>query len=392
MSFDARSILDVLVGGGRQPQRQQGGDLEAISEIFRQFTAGQGSASTDEREGTAPRGRMPGRRDVEEEPEQEPTPRGSMSSRGRGEEAAGDAGPPGGGGLEDILRNVLGGGAAPGGGGGLSDILGKLQEQMGRGRGGLTDILGQVLGQATSGVREGAGRFDEATGASQYARNAVGQSTGRSPEELLAQLRELIANNQLGAGAALGGLGALILGTGTGRSLAASAVKLGGLALIGGLAYKAYQNYQQGQPMLGGGPTQQQQLLAAPEGSGFEPGAVTHDQATTLIRAMIAAAAADGRIDAQERQKILGGLQQGGLDAAAQQFLANEIRNPATVDDLAEAVSSKEEAVQIYTAARITIADDDVDEHEFLVDLAERLGIDEALATHIEAAARSAAG
>ena len=70
---------------------------------------------------------------------------------------------------------------------------------------------------------------------------------------MLAQLKELIANNQLGAGAALGGLGTLVLGTGTGRSLAGSAIKLGGLALIGGLAYKAYQNYQQGQPAADGG-------------------------------------------------------------------------------------------------------------------------------------------
>ena len=258
----------------------------------------------------------------------------------------------------------------------MGDILGKLGQQAG-GSGGIADILKQVLGQATSGVKEGAGRIDDATGASRYARDAVGQATGRSPDDMLAQLKELIANNPLGAGAALGGLGALVLGTGTGRSLAGSAIKLGGLALIGGLAYKAYQNYQQGQPPLTGATAPQQQaLLAAPEGSGFEPAAVTNDQATLLIRAMIAAAAADGRIDAQEQKKILGGLQQAGLDGAAQQFLAREIANPATVDDLAAAVSSQEEAVQVYTAARVAVDPDEEEEHEFLAALAERLGID----------------
>ena len=159
--------------------------------------------------------------------------------RGAGREAQG-------GGLDDLLRSVLGGQ-----GGGLGDILGKLGQQAG-GSGGIADILKQVLGQATSGVKEGAGRIDDATGASRYARDAVGQATGRSPEDVLAQLKELVASNQLGSGAALGGLGALVLGTGTGRSLAGSAIKLGGLALIGGLAYKAYQNYQQGQPLLTG--------------------------------------------------------------------------------------------------------------------------------------------
>ena len=122
-----------------------------------------------------------------------------------------------------------------------------------------------MLGQATSGVREGAGRLDEATGASGRARDAIGQATGQSPEELIAKLKDLIANNKLGAGAALGGLGALILGTGAGRALAGSAVRLGGLALIGGLAYKAYQNYQQGLPPLTGAkPPSQQGLVAAP--------------------------------------------------------------------------------------------------------------------------------
>jgi uncharacterized membrane protein YebE (DUF533 family) len=282
--------------------------------------------------------------------------------------------------MDDMLRN-----ATANQPGGLSDVLAKLQQQGGS----FADILGRVLGQATSGVREGASRIDEATGASRYARDALSEATGRTPEELMAQLKQLLANNQLGAGAALGGLGALILGTGAGRSLAGSAVKLGSLALIGGLAYKAYQNYQQDRPLLTGGQSQQQALLAAPEGSGFEPDAVTNESAALLVRAMIAAAAADGRIDEREQQKILGGLKQAGLADAAEQFLAREIKNPATVDDLANAVSSPAEGVQVYTAARIAVEPDTNEEHEFLAALAERLGIDEGLAAHIDAAARS---
>jgi len=280
-----------------------------------------------------------------------------------------------------MLREVL-----SGKGGGLGDILGKLQQQ----GGGLGDILGQVLGQATSGMREGAGRVDDATGASRFTRESLQQATGRSPDELIAQIKDLIANNQLATGAALGGLGALVLGTGTGRSLAGSAAKLGSLALIGGLAYKAYQSYQQGQPVPAGRGAQTQALLAPPAGSGFEAGAVSNDHAMLLIRAMIAAAAADGRIDDKEQQKILGGLKQAGLNAAAQQFLTREINNPATIDQLAEAVTSKEEAVQVYTAARITVDPDVDEEHEFLAELAAALDIDDDLAARVDAAARSA--
>jgi uncharacterized membrane protein YebE (DUF533 family) len=344
--FDPKSILDALMRGGAQPASQQGD----LADLLRQLSSGgQGAERAKQGDQDLSRG----------EDVSEPQSRGS---------------------LDDMLRNAMGSQA-----GGLSDVLAKLQQQGGS----FADILGQVLGQATSGVREGANRIDEATGASRYARNAVSQATGRTPEEMLAQLKQLLANNQLGAGAVLGGLGALVLGTGAGRSLAGSAAKLGSLALIGGLAYKAYQNYQQGRPLLTGGPSQQQALLAAPEGSGYEPDAVTNESAALLVRAMIAAAAADGRIDEKEQQKILSGLRQAGLAGAAEQFLAREINNPASVDELANAVSSPAEGVQVYTAARIAVEPDTKEEHEFLVGLAERLGIDENLAAHIDAAARS---
>ena len=106
---------------------------------------------------------------------------------------------------------------------------------------------------------------------------------------------------------------------------------------------------------------------------------------------MIAAAAADGRIDDQERQKILGGLGQAGLNAAAQEFLTNEINNPATVEDLAADISSQQDAVQVYTAARVAINLDSNEEHEFLSRLAQALGIDDDLAAQVDAAARGTA-
>jgi uncharacterized membrane protein YebE (DUF533 family) len=297
------------------------------------------------------------------------------------------------GGIEDLLRQMVpgaGGGSAPApqgsGAGGLGEILGKLQQQGGHGAGGIADILKQVLGQATQGVQEGAGRINDATGIGNRARDAVGQATGKSPDELMAQLKDLIASNQLGAGAALGGLGALVLGTRTGRSAAATAAKLGALALIGGLAYKAYQNYASGKPVIGGNFTPE----LAPQGSGFEPNAITNESAALYIRAMIGAAAADGRIDAAEQQKIMGGLKQAGLDAGAEEFLANELNNPASAADLAGAVRTQEEAVQVYTAARLAIEPDTHGEAQFLAELASHLGIDRNLAGHIEAAARSA--
>ena len=106
---------------------------------------------------------------------------------------------------------------------------------------------------------------------------------------------------------------------------------------------------------------------------------------------MIAAAAADGRIDNAEQAKIIGGLKQAGVDAEAEEFLANELNNPASVEDLAGAVTSPEEAVQLYTAARMAVEPDTRGEQQFLGALAGALGIDTKLAAHIDATTRSAA-
>lgn len=297
--------------------------------------------------------------------------------------------------LDDLFRNMLpGGGGAQGGqaeGGGLGDLLGKLKDQLGNaapgasgGGGGIADILGQVLGQATSGAKEGASRIGEATGAREMLEKMSG---GRSADDLMNQLKDLIGNNQLGAGAALGGLGALVLGTKTGRSAAVTAAKLGALALIGGLAYRAYQNYSEGKPLIA---DRNFVPSEAPSGSGFEPQATTNEQAALYIRAMIGAAAADGRIDANEQQKILGSLSQVGLSADAEEFLARELNSPATAESLAGDVKTGHEAVQVYTAARIAVDPDTRGEQMFLAELAQRLGIDDQLKGHIDMAATQA--
>jgi uncharacterized membrane protein YebE (DUF533 family) len=406
--FDAKSLFDMLIKGAGQAPQSQGAAGGGLGDLLGQLGAAMGQQQS--RPGAGPAAGGGGLGDLLGQ-------LGAAMGQQQGRPGVGPQG--GGGGLGDILGQIGGamgqqsarpgmappaGGQPTQGGGGLGDILGQLQDMMrkgqgaggaqapqgGAGGGGLMDILGQVLGQATQGVKEGAQRIDQTTGASGHARDAVGRATGKSPEELLEQLKELVQNNKLGAGAAAGGLGAVVLGTKTGRSIAAQAVKLGGLALIGGLAYKALQNYQQGKPLLGSRGGDTLALTEAPQGSGFETGAVTNEAAMLYIRGMIAAAAADGRIDAAEQQKLIGGLRQAGLDAQAEEFLANELNNPASAADLASAVQTQEEAVQLFTAARIAIDLDTQEEHDFLVGLAQLLELEGQLVAHIDAAARTA--
>jgi uncharacterized membrane protein YebE (DUF533 family) len=310
-----------------------------------------------------------------------------IASAGQGASQPGAAG----GGIGDLLRNVIGNagqGGGGGAGGGLDQILGQFKDQAGKlgvGSGAdILDTLGKVLGQATEGVKEGAGRVGEATGAREALTKAAG---GRTPEELIAQVKDLIANNQLGAGAVLGGLGGLLLGTRTGRGVASSAIKVGALALIGGLAYKAYQNHQAGKPLITG--PQNAATSAAPAGSGFEPAAISNDGAIHIIRAMIAAAAADGRIDDTEYARIVSSLGGGATDPEAKAFLEKELRAPSTAAEIAASVSTPAEALQVYTAARIAIDGDNASETGFLAELAAALGIDADLAAQVDATARS---
>lgn len=359
--FDAKSLLEQITGAGQRPNstgpNQGSGQGSGLEDLLGGLLGGNAGNS-------------------------------GAAANAPGQDAAG--------GLGDLLRNITGGEAASGGntaaggGSGLDQILGQLKEKAGQlgggaaGGGGILDVLGQVLGQATEGAKEGAGRIGAATGATDVLTQAAG---GRTPEQIIAQVKDLIANNQLAAGAAMGGLGGLLIGTKTGREIATGTVKVGALALISGLAYKAYQNHQAGKPLITG---PQNIASAAPAGSGFEPAAISNDAATVMIRAMIAAAAADGRIDDTEYGRIISSLGSGADTAEARAFLEREMRSPATPGALAAAIGSEAEALEVYAAARIAIDPDAPAEQSFLRELARALNIPAELAAQIDATARNA--
>jgi len=403
--FDPRSILDAIVKGsgapeGRGPAGTRDEGLGSLGDLLKQISGGDGRGSDPDRDrGGArafPRDRAPSDRDDPMQDEATPAPR-TRHPRADADDATGAApsgpeggaarGPDGGagGGLEDIFRDVLSGK----GGRGLKDILDQVNS-----KGGIGEVLGPVLGQIF-GQKAGGARLADVGGDGSSTNNALLDrlrqlSGGRSPEELMAAVKQLIAENRFGAGMAAGGLGALVLGTRSGRSLAMTAAKLGGLAVIGGLAYKAYSNYQQGaaaEPEANA----HQKLIPPPAGSGFEPATVSQDLATTMLKAMVAAASSDGRVDPSENEKLVAGFGGSAMTDEARAFLAAEIASPASVEDIARHVTSQEQAVQVFTAARITVDPDDVTEHTFLSALARALGLDDGLVAHIDAAARGGA-
>ena len=298
------------------------------------------------------------------------------------------------------------------------------QTRSARESGGLGDIMGDILGQLKGGGNSSqSGRFERTAPykESQYyderqspeqarPRNPLddlfGQITERRQSEqpqqpdyddrtvpsqgngygdLLGRVKDLVGNNQTAAGAIIGGLGGLLLGTRTGRSVLGRAARLGGLALIGTLAYKAFKKHQQGSSYEADG---QDDRFGVPEmppsGSGFEENSMTNDDAALFIRTMVSAAAADGQIDSEEQQKILGNLEEAGMEEGAMEFLAGEFNNPASIEDIVAGVRTREQATKVYTAARIAIEPDTREEQQFLSYLSEQLDLDTTLAAYID--------
>ncbi|WP_144377964.1 tellurite resistance TerB family protein [Mesorhizobium amorphae] len=201
------------------------------------------------------------------------------------------------------------------------------------------------------------------------------------------QAVQMAKDNPLAAGA----LAAVLLGTGAGRQVTGTAVKLGGLAAIGGLAYKAYQNYKAGQQPAEA--TKQPELLPPPAGDSFDPAQAPQGEgefALTIVRAMIAAAKADGRIDEEERGKIIDKVSLSGLGAEATEFLKEALAAPADVDALASAARNEAQKIELYTASRLAIEPDTRAERGYLDMLAGRLGLDDKLVDHIEATVSAA--
>ncbi|MFZ5765042.1 MAG: tellurite resistance TerB family protein [Thermodesulfobacteriota bacterium] len=105
------------------------------------------------------------------------------------------------------------------------------------------------------------------------------------------------------------------------------------------------------------------------------PAAERTGDAVLLIRAMIAAANADGVIDAEERQRILERFRGADLSPEEQNFLAGELLSPATIDSLLADVRSAETARQLYAVSLLAITVDTEAERLYLRTLADRLGL-----------------
>ncbi len=193
--------------------------------------------------------------------------------------------------------------------------------------------------------------------------------------------REAALSN-LAKGAAAGGLLALLLGTRGGRRLTGTAVKLGGLAALGTLAYKAYQSWHAVKS-------------TRPEEPGTPVDRLTGEAAEKrgqiLLKAMLAAAKADGHIDDEERAKILDQAKTLGLKEETLRFIEEQLQTPVDARTIAAEADSKETAAEIYLLSRMVIDAANDQEKRYLQQLAEALDLERDFVVQLERQATEAA-
>ncbi|MDX1764061.1 MAG: tellurite resistance TerB family protein [bacterium] len=186
--------------------------------------------------------------------------------------------------------------------------------------------------------------------------------------------RAMTSGMQKGALAA--GVLALLLGTSAGRRLGGASLKLGGLAAVGTLAYQAIRNWQAEEKKKYGGRGKPVNELS---------GAQAENRSRILLKAMIAAANADGHIDNHERTLIESRIPELGLAPDTAGFIQAELAQPQNIQEIAAHADSPESAAEIYLVSRLVIDMDNEQERAYLEALAAALKLEPELVAQLEA-------
>ncbi|MFK3971660.1 DUF533 domain-containing protein [Pseudomonas sp. NPDC087358] len=190
------------------------------------------------------------------------------------------------------------------------------------------------------------------------------------------------------SGGGLGGLLGAILGGGSTGSVAGGAQTRSGsgsqyamLASLGMMAFKAYQAWQQQQASAPQQAARTVDQLAGPE-------AENHSHA--ILRALIAAAKADGKVDEKEHRIIAAELSRHTDDPALQQWMENELGKPLDAVEVAQQANGEPGmAAEMYLASVLLVDDQQDAERRYLDELAAALHIDAQLQVHLEQQAKT---
>lgn len=179
-----------------------------------------------------------------------------------------------------------------------------------------------------------------------------------------------------GGGAMAASTIGLLMGSKTARKMGGKAITYGGLAALGVIAYKAFNNWQQ------------QNKSAAPQAQPRTvdrlPAQEAESHSNAVLRALIGAAKADGHIDDRERQLIHDSVAKQTDDPEVQRWFDQELNKPLDPAEIAKSATSPEIAAEMYLASLLMVDEQNYMERSYLDELARQMKLDSALKAELE--------
>jgi uncharacterized membrane protein YebE (DUF533 family) len=258
----------------------------------------------------------------------------------------------------DLLENLLRGGQG---------AASQQSPGAGAGQGGMGDLGGLLGGLLGGGTRSGGGS----------------PADGGSGGGLGGLLGGLLSGGGLG-GVLSGGLGGGLGGnTGNSGQTRSGGSQYAVLASLGMMAFKAYQAWQQQQDSA---PQQ------APRTVDQVPEHEVEHHSHAILLALIAAAKADGTIDADEQKMIETEVRSHTDEPELQQWLNDEVSKPLDIAEVAQAAKGDAAiATEMYLVSVMMMATQGDAERDYLDNLAGELNIDPQLQVQLEQQAKSPA-
>ena len=226
----------------------------------------------------------------------------------------------------------------------------------------------------------------------------------------LLEAKKALLNSKHGASALSGFLGGAaggaVMSAISSRKTAKKLLKGGGLVALGGVAYHAFQKYRantDANAALVDPPGSTRMALADSgdcrgDSSGMGESQLTvvptsdplqEERSMPLLRAMVAAAYADGHMTDQEQTRIWHKALQEGLSAAAMAELQETLANPPQMDELVTSVIGIDGRLELYTASYLAIDPGCPAGEAYLAELGERLELPRPLLTAVHQSATS---
>ena len=193
------------------------------------------------------------------------------------------------------------------------------------------------------------------------------------------QERDAMLGN-LGKGAAIGGLAAMLLGTKTGRKLSGKLIAVGSVAAVGTVAYTAYQNWLKTQGKVADANVDAPIATLA--------GAAADRRSLLILRAMIAAAKADGVVDANEQSMMDEQLNRMDLADDAKKLLRQEMLANHDAKSIAAQVDSTAAGAEVYLISSMIVDEASPVERAYLEQLRDSMKLDPGLVEQIHSQMR----